>query len=166
MKNYSDNTRKIFFAGISIVLILITTTIWSKCNAQWFYGYPYHNEVTSMNTLTKDQLLMIQDQSTKSIQTGKTIVGVSTPLVIAGGIIYFVGLSNLVSADSYSEIDRSGNTAIIGYTLISIGSIGLCIGVPIWWIGSSRLNNVNIHLKKFDESSYIPSLSFSFTLNK
>ncbi|MCF8390727.1 MAG: hypothetical protein K9H12_08545 [Bacteroidales bacterium] len=134
----------------------------SSINAQWYssqYG------VTNMNELNKEQLTLALDQGNKMVKggTAATIVGAS--VFIVGVVMYSQGLGDIgITTNSSGGIEFGLGKSMMGFTLMTIGGLATTIGIPLWIIGKQRVDVVNIHLVKFSNTGFIPTISFSIPI--
>ena len=134
----------------TLILIVIALTL--SVNAQWYaaqYG------VTNMNELNKTQLELALSQGADLKQTGMITTVITSGMLIVGTVMYSSGLNDIVTSSTYDQIDNGVSKGTVGAILMYSGSLGLCIGVPIWIMGAHKVNTVKVHLAKFDTMGYM-----------
>ena len=128
-------------------------------NAQWYFN---QYGVTDMNELNQDQLELAMQQATKLKKAGVGVSIASTAVTIIGFVIYANGLNDIVEED-YAYVDENANKAYGGLIVGSIGMIGMCVGIPMWIAGGTRINVIKVHLAKFEPTGQlIPSVGFTY----
>lgn len=143
---------------ITLIIGLLFATM--MANAQWYFN---QYGVTDMNELNQDQLELAMQQATKLKKAGVGVTIASTAVAIIGFVIYSKGLNDIV-ADDYSNIDDNAGKAYGGLAIGSIGMIGMCVGIPMWIAGGTRVNVIKIHMQKFEPTGQIiPSIGFTYT---
>jgi hypothetical protein len=110
--------------------------------------------------MSKKQLEIALDQAQKRTNTGVGLVIVGSIALITGGILYMSGLNQLLSFETDTDIDSEFNKSMIGLGIGAAGTAMVGVGIPLWIVGKNKQDKVLIYLAKFDEQSYIPSVSF------
>jgi len=129
-------------------------------NAQWYFN---QYGVTDMNELNKDQLELAMQQATKLKKAGVGVTIGSTVLAVVGTAIYIGGLNDITDASTYSGIDDGASRAYSGVGVMTIGYLGMAVGVPMWIAGGTRQNVIKIHLRKYEPTGQIiPSIGFTY----
>jgi len=134
-----------------LTIILIAMCITMMAQGQWYanqYG------VTNMNELNKAQLEMSLEQATKLKNAGIATTVITTAFAVIGTAVYIGGLNDITSSTTYSGIDDGASKAYSGVGLMTVGYIGMCVGIPLWISGAQRSNTVKVHLAKFDQLGY------------
>lgn len=146
-----------------LIVVLGILIMAMAVNAQWYanqYG------VTNMNDLTHEQLDIAMSQALKLKKAGTITTVVTTAFAIIGTGMYIGGLNDITSSTTYSGIDDGASKAYSGVGLMTVGYLGMCVGIPLWIAGGQRSNTVKIHLAKFDQMGYVskPAMGMGFTL--
>lgn len=126
-------------------------------NAQWYFN---QYGVTDMNNLNKDQLELAMQKATKLKKAGVGVTVASTIVTIVGSVIYVNGLKDMESGTNFlAAMFYSAG----GLGIASIGGIGMCVGIPMWIAGASRINVIKIHMQKFEPTGQlVPSVGFTY----
>jgi hypothetical protein len=133
-------------------LIFSLFVFWTlTISAQW---YTDQFGVTNMNELSKEQLNIAFTQAEKTTNIGIVMTIIGIPAIIIGGVMYSKGLNEIVEEDVDQGLDKS----IAGALIMGVGGISMSIGIPLWMMGNNRKNIITVHLAKFKEQSYIPSV--------
>jgi hypothetical protein len=119
--------------------------------------------ITNINELNEEQLNLSLEKANKNIRTGKVMTLVGGGAVILGAIIYSSGLTSIID-DDYSAVPQNLNTAIGGAYILYGGGLLASIGIPIWLIGESKKDQIEIALVKYKPTSYIDTNSFGIGL--
>ena len=94
--------------------------------------------------LNQEQLNLVLQKSQNTVTTGKlvTLIGLGATTI---------GTTLIIRAATKSIIDGSdnSNSALSGSYLMIIGSCTTLIGIPVWVIGASRRNQIELELVKF-----------------
>ena len=141
-------------------MLLIAILFTMNLNAQW---YSTQFGVTDMSELNEVQLNVGLEQSLQSIKTGQIITGVSTVVAIVGTMLYTKGLKDITSSTTYSGMDDGLDKGMNGVLLMTAGYVGMCVGIPVWVVGEQRKNTINMHLAKYGNTSYVPSIGIKLT---
>ena len=141
-----------------ILIAIFTTTI---VNGQWYYN---HHDVTNMNELTEIQLDISLTQAQNLKSAGVIVTVISTASMIVGTVMHKNGLKEITSSNTYEEINDGVNKGMNGAYIMYAGAAGMGLGIPLWIVGGQRMNNIKIHLAKFDPMAYnSPKLGVGFS---
>ena len=132
-------------------MLLILLVVCISVNAQWYYN---HHDVTNMNELNKDQLDMSLTQAQNLKTAGVIITVISTASMIVGTVMHKNGLKEITSSNTYEEINDGLNKGLNGSYIMYAGAAGVGLGIPLWIVGGQRMNNIKVHLAKFDPIAY------------
>ena len=116
--------------------------------------------VSKYDGLDKDQLNLALAQSLRTIKTGKTLTFIGIGSAALGGIIFATSI-NL--DDGWSGFEKGLQKATIGALLFDAGIISAAVGIPIWIVGSSRRNKIEINLAKFGPSASVNGVGVRIT---
>ena len=134
------------------LFILIAFVLTVSVNAQWYanqYG------VTNMNELNKEQLVLSLDQAVKIKKAGVITTVISSIALITGAVMYSKGLNEI-----YDTYDTGKATSGLG--LMTVGGIGVAVGIPLIISGAQRSNIIRVHLAKFDPLSFGVGFTLTF----
>jgi hypothetical protein len=93
----------------------------------------------------QDQLNLALKQASKSIKTGKILTFVGAAAFTTGVIIFASGVEDALNSSSNSSAKLGG-----GYALFLGGFVSTLIGIPVWIVGASKKNKIELELVKFN----------------
>jgi hypothetical protein len=132
-----------------ILLCTFLIALLFDANAQWYnkkYG------VSSINDLTREQLMLELKKANSMLITGKIMMVTGGVTAGVGGIVALAGLVGIIGgaiSNSDESIDRSDNVMKTGFKIGIIGSVIFWTGLPIKITGKSRKNSIELALLKF-----------------
>ena len=126
-----------------MILLLISMAI--SASAQWYYKM---YGVTTLDSLTEEQLNLGLQRSLSTTKTGKIMTVVGTGLFVGG---YAVAMSSIAADEWESGVSQ----AFTGLILMYGGVIAGGVGVAHWIVGASRKKDIQIALVKFKGSASI-----------
>jgi hypothetical protein len=141
---------KTFFACILCLSISIS---FLDLNAQGIQKPP---RISKFDGLNQDQLNLTLTQSLNTIKTGKTLTFIGIGAGTLGGII----IASAFYADNW---EKGLSTATAGALLFGAGILSFGIGVPVWIVGASNKNKIEIGLAKFGPTSYTNGIGVRIT---
>ena len=133
---------------MKILILRLKKKLYMNPEAQALQKLPRRS---TYELLDKDQLNLAYSQSLKTIKTGKTLTFIGIGMGALGGILFATSLN----LDSWSGFTHGLQRGMIGSTLISGGMVLSAVGIPLWVVGSSRKNNIEIALTKFEPTSFV-----------
>lgn len=96
-----------------------------------------------LDKLTADQLNLYKSSATTLRNTGAGLTVLGTGVAIIGGIL----ISSSAKTNNLGEyLDKTGRGAL----LCTAGIITAGTGIPLWVVGSNRILNAELYLKKYD----------------
>jgi hypothetical protein len=96
-----------------------------------------------INAQKTQQNLDYLNNARKKIKTGTTLAVVGGGTMVAGGVLYFVGLQDLSEAETFSD----AATTLGGIALIGVGEILLDVGIPFIIVGCVQKSKANRRLQ-------------------
>jgi hypothetical protein len=138
---------------IVIVLFLCISVSFLDLNAQELQKPP---RISKYDGLNQDQLNVALTQSLKTKKTGKTLTVIGIGAGTLGGIL----IATSFHADTW---DKGLSTATTGALFFEAGLLSAGIGVPLWIVGASNKNKIEIKLAKFGPTSYANGIGVRIT---
>ena len=135
---------------ITFLVVLILLFI-GNIEGQWYYN---NYGVTNMNELNENQLNLALEQSQNTITGGVALTVVGTITTIVGGVMYSKGLNEIVTGGLDDGLNKSTNGALV----MAVGGVAASVGIPLWVVGQQRKNIILVHLAKYNNTSYVPSI--------
>jgi len=142
--NSIQTTMKNFCLLLSFALFLSLIHPNQSNAQQWYNSFG----VTNINELTEAQCKVAMEKATKLIGTGTAFAIIGGLAAIVGGIVYYSGLTSIMTG-SYNEITKNTQNAMIGGVIMYCGAGLSAIGIPLWIAGAMRKADIEIALAKF-----------------
>jgi len=108
-------------------------------------GNAQEKSKSKYSELNQDQLNLALKQSSKSIKTGKVLTFIGATAFTAGVIIFANGVEDAVNSSPDSSSKLGG-----GYALFLGGFVSTVIGIPVWIVGVSKENKIELELVKYN----------------
>jgi hypothetical protein len=103
------------------------------------------NNKPKLNELTQDQLNLSLTKSKKTIKTGIILTIVGLGVTITGAAIIVNEANKAPTGPVFDE-----NIDLTGYYVTIIGGAIILAGIPVWIVGASKKNKIELELVKFN----------------